>query len=437
MRKKLAVLAGVCVLGLCAGCGQREDGAAQDRGQEQEISEADVSEAENDGGGDQPGGGVLSDEAGGMADEAGAAEKEADSGDAHSADDGGQPGLESGEPSPSVNEEKGLEIPENGRRLTEAEMAEYTEWIQDFSNYGFLLSDWNSPEQIDLYQVFYSSAGVGRPGTEEEKQAHLARWNYAEIETDFGAIDKSAVDALLLEKVGFTYDELVAKGSEGMKDWYYEETDSFCSESGDTNYSWFACTDGVMNEDGTVVTLQFEGDDWVRTCEAKVSVESGHRRFLGNHIAEGWIRDTETFSETHTEERGGCLIEASVFENLNMDADASVVENTYVSGDWGRITKEALQGIWYYHPKDVGDSEEYDVVLQFDGDKAVVYYPAVEFYGDTYYEWDVVDRSSRGLCPELAVYWRGTKEGELAWYILGISEEKDYFWCNGEVFYRQ
>lgn len=89
MRKKLAVLAGVCVLGLCAGCGQQADGAAQDRGQEQEISEADVSEAENDGEGDQSGDGVLSDEAGGMADEAGAAEKEADSGDAQSADDGG------------------------------------------------------------------------------------------------------------------------------------------------------------------------------------------------------------------------------------------------------------------------------------------------------------------------------------------------------------
>ncbi|MCI8323256.1 MAG: hypothetical protein HFI54_06370 [Lachnospiraceae bacterium] len=439
MRKKLAVLAGVCVLGLCVGCGQQADGAAQGH----EISEADVSETENDGAeadgeGGLSGGDALPDEAGGLADEAGAAETEADSADVQpAADDWNRAGLESGEPSPSAKEEKGLEIPENGRRLTEEELAEYTEWIQDFSNYGFLLSDWENPAEIDLYQVFYSSAGVGRPGTDEEKQAHLARWNYAEIETDFGAIDKVAVDALLLEKVGFTYDGLVAKGSRGMKDWYYAETDSFCSESGDTNYCRFVCVDGVLNEDGTVVTLQFDGDDWVRTCEVKVSVESGHRRFLSNHIAEGWIRDTETFSETHTEERGDCLIEASVFENLNMDADASAVENTYVLGDWGKITKEALQGIWYYHPKDVGDSEEYDVVLQFDGDKAVVYYPAVEFYGDTYYEWDVVDRSSRGLCPELAIYWRGTKEGELAWYILGISEERDYFWCNGEVFYKQ
>lgn len=446
MRKKIAVLTGICMLCLCAGCGQQADGAVQEQGQE--ISEADVSETVNDGaeaggGGSQPGGDALPDEDGRLADVAGAAKTEADSEDVQPAvgDDGEQAGLESGEPSSSAKEgkrqDKDLEIPENGRCLTAEEMAGYTEWIQDHSNYGFLLSDWENPAQIDLYQVFYSSAGVGRPGTDEEKRAHLARWNQAEIETDFGAIDKAAVDALLLEKVGFTYDELVAKGSEGMKDWYYAETDSFCSESGDTNYCQFVCKDGVMNEDGTVVTLQFDGDDWVRTCEVKVSVESGRRRFLGNHIAEGWIRDTETFSETHTEERGDCLIEASVFENLNMDADASAVENTYVSGDWGKITKEALQGIWYYHPKDAGDSEEYDVVLQFDGDKAVVYYPAVEFYGDTYYKWDVVDRSNRGLCPELAIYWRGTKEGELAWYILGISEERDYFWCNGEVFYKQ
>lgn len=331
MRKKLVILAGVCVLGLCVGCGQREDDAAQGQVISEASGEADASVAENDGAeadgeGGPSGGGVLPDANGGLADVAEAAEQDAGSGDVQPADDGAQSGLESGEPSPSVKEEKGLEIPENGRRLTEEELAEYTEWIQEFSNYGFLLSDWKSPEQIDLYQVFYSSAGVGRPGTEEEEQAHLARWNYAEIETDFGAVDKAAVDALLLEKVGFTYDELVAKGSEGMKDWYYEETDSFCSESGDTNYCRFGCTDGVMNEDGTAVTLQFEGDDWVRTCEVKVSVEAGQRRFLSNHIAEGWIRDTEGFVERHTEERDDCLIEASVFENLNMDADASAVE---------------------------------------------------------------------------------------------------------------
>ncbi len=279
MRKRLAVLAGVCVLGLCAGCGQQEDGVVQERWQE--ISEADTSETENDGteadgGGGQFGADALPDEAGGPADEAGAAKRE------------GWP------------EEKGLDIPENGRRLTAEELAAYTEWVQDLSNYGFLLSDWANPAQIDLYQVFYSGAGVGRPGTDEEKRAYLERWNQAEIETDFGAIDKTAVDELLLEKVGFTYDELVTNGSGGMEDWYYAETDSFCSESGDTNYCQFVCTEGVMNEEGTAVTLKFGGDDWVQTCEVVVGIEAGQRYFLGNHISEGLVRSMETFSEAHS-----------------------------------------------------------------------------------------------------------------------------------------
>ena len=125
MREKWAVLAGVCVLGLCVGCGQQADGAAQGH----EISEADVSETENDGAeadgeGGLSGGDALPDEAGGLADEAGAAETEADSADVQlAADDWNRAGLESGEPSPSAKEEKGLEIPENGRRLTEEELA--------------------------------------------------------------------------------------------------------------------------------------------------------------------------------------------------------------------------------------------------------------------------------------------------------------------------
>ena len=109
MRKKLAVLAGVCVLGLCVGCGQQADGAAQGH----EISEADVSETENDGAEADGEGGLsgvdaLPDEAGGLADEAGAAETEADSADVQpAADDWNRAGLESGEPSPSAKEEKG------------------------------------------------------------------------------------------------------------------------------------------------------------------------------------------------------------------------------------------------------------------------------------------------------------------------------------------
>lgn len=251
MRKRAAVLAGILTLGLCAGCGQAN---AVEQVQESTEVQADVetdreaTESES----------VLPDDAEGVS--------------------------------------------ENGRRLTSEELVEYTAWVQDVSNYGFLLSDWENPAQINLYQVFYCGAGISREGTEEEKQAHMARWNQPEIYTDFWAMDKADVDALLTEKVGFTYDQLVAEGNQGMEENYYAETDSFCVEAGDTNYCQFLCTDGVMDEDGETVTLYCDGDDWVRTCEVRVNVEGDRKTFLDNHIAEGMVRDMEEFSETHAVE---------------------------------------------------------------------------------------------------------------------------------------
>lgn len=396
VKKYLASLLGVvCILGLCSGCGQEKNAA-----QGQEITEIPEEDYRSD---EEPPQTVDSEQS---------------------------------------DKDSAKEFV-NGRSLTAEELEEYTEWIQERSNYGFLLSEWENPTQVNLYEVFYNGAEIAREGTEAEKQAFMDRNGLQEINTDFYAMDKAAVSAMVFEKVGLAYDMLVAKGNEGLENWYDAENDSFCTETGDTNYVKFICTDGMINEEGTRVTLHCDGDDWVEACKVMVAEGEGERMFLSNHIISGLILDVEEEPVEETEDTGkaetavGCLIDEYYFENLHTDADVSAVENSYILGDWSQITKEALQGIWYHHPKDVGESKEYDVVLQFDGDNAVVYYPAVQFDGDAYYEWDIVDRSDRGLCPELAIYWRGTKDGELAWYILGISEGRDYFWCNGEVFYRQ
>lgn len=318
-----------------------------------------------------------------------------------------------------------------GRKLTEAELQEYTEWIRDKSNYGFLLSDWENPTQINLFEVFYGGAGISHEGTEEQIQAYLNRYEEEGIYTDFWVIDKADMDIFLLEKVGLTYDELLMKGNESLEGIYYPETDCFCLQAGDTNYCMFTCTDGVLNEEGTEVILQCEGDYWVSKCEVVVNIVGGTKAIVSNHIIEGSILEEELIDEP------ACLIEQEILNNPKFEADASAVENSYVLGDWSKITKEALQGTWYHHPKSEGENRQYDVALKFDGDEAVVYYPSVDFYAETSYEWDIIDRSDRDLCPELDIYFRGTKDAPLVWYILGISENRDYFWCNGEVFYRQ
>ncbi len=328
-------------------------------------------------------------------------------------------------------ESDGMAEDAGGRKLTEAELQEYTEWIQEVSNYGFLLSDWGDPTQINLFEVFYGGAGISHEGTEEQIQAYLDRYEEEGIYTDFWVIDKADMDIFLLEKVGLTYDELLMKGNESLEGIYYPETDCFCLQAGDTNYCMFTCTDGVLNEEGTEVTLQCEGDYWVSKCEVVVNIVGGTKAIVSNHIIEGSILEEEFTDEP------ACLIDQEILNNPKFEADASAVENSYVLGDWSKITKEALQGTWYHHPKSEGENRQYDVALKFDGDEAVVYYPSVDFYAETSYEWDIIDRSDRDLCPELAIYFRGTKDAPLVWYILGISENRDYFWCNGEVFYRQ
>ena len=231
-------------------------------------------------------------------------------------------------------ESDGMAEDAGGRKLTEEELQEYTGWIQDVSNYGFLLSDWGNPTQINLLEVFYGGAGISHEGTEEQIQAYLNRYEEEGIYTDFWVIDKADMDIFLLEKVGLTYDELLMKGNESLEGIYYPETDCFCLQAGDTNYCMFTCTDGVLNEEGTEVTLQCEGDYWVSKCETVVNIVGGTKAIVSNHIIEGSILEEEEFTDEPV-----CLIDQEILNNPKFEADASAVENSYVLGDWSRITK--------------------------------------------------------------------------------------------------
>lgn len=68
---------------------------------------------------------------------------------------------------------------------------------------------------------------------------------------------------------------------------------------------------------------------------------------------------------------------------------------------------------------------------------AYVYIPYLDMYGDELYEWEIIDRSDRGLCPELAIYNNGPDCGPLAYYIAGYRD--GYFFGNiqGFIFYKQ
>lgn len=417
MNKKYVMAIGIVCMGLLSGCGIGKETEAYG-GTESSVEDALITENDT---------------------------KEDMSDDSNPADglDAAEEQKQTDGVSAEQEQSEGGSSESGSRELTKEELAEYTEWLNQQDNYGFLLSDWNTPEKINLLEVFYNGAGISQQATEEQIQIYLHQNEQEEIYTDFWVIPHKKINDFILEKLGLTYDELTAKGNLSFEDAYLVGADCFAMEVGDTNYTQFEAVSGTENAEGTIITLNYrnahmagETVAWVEAGEVRIMKDS--RLFLSNHILEGAILDDLwQISESVDSEGLVCLIEDEVFQNLHTDADASAVERSYTLGDFSKITKEALQGTWYHHPASEGDNTQYDVILRFDGEEAIVYYPSVDFYGDTCYEWDIIDRSDRGLCPELAIYWNGRDWGPLAWYILGISDSGDYFWCNGEVFYRQ
>ncbi|MFR3752213.1 MAG: hypothetical protein ACLTW9_07535 [Enterocloster sp.] len=57
------------------------------------------------------------------------------------------------------------------RGLTQEELRGFEKYLNRIDNYGFLMSDYKSPEYINLNEVFYSGAGLEQsPLTEEERK---------------------------------------------------------------------------------------------------------------------------------------------------------------------------------------------------------------------------------------------------------------------------
>lgn len=149
---------------------------------------------------------------------------------------------------------------DNIRKLTQEELQEFTDFINEednYGNYGFLLSVYDNPADIYLDEVFYTGAGIAAtPSTEEEKQAYLKANQQAEIYTDLVRITKPMANEFLMKKAGLSYDEM----NRPLTWIYLEEFDAFYAEHGDTNYRTFTCTEGTVLDEVTF-TLRFSPDE--------------------------------------------------------------------------------------------------------------------------------------------------------------------------------
>lgn len=97
--------------------------------------------------------------------------------------------------------------------------------------------------------------------------------------------------------------------------------------------------------------------------------------------------------------------------------------------DFDDIMEASFVGTWY----DPVNNE----ALRIFEDGCYIYMPWLEEYGDHLYEWELKDRSDRGLCPMMEIYYEGREIPGIAYYIGGKRE--NYFWCNAQqaLFYKQ
>ena len=125
----------------------------------------------------------------------------------------------------------------------------------------------------------------------------------------------------------------------------------------------------------------------------------------------------------------GDNISPQEYETFSITADAKDAGGYDKFDDFAEVMNQDFIGTWY--------NPELGEAIRLTEEWAYVYIPYLDEYGDTPYEWELIDRSDRHLCPELAIYISGKDAGPLAYYVAGFRD--DYFWCNSQMqlFYRQ
>lgn len=169
--------------------------------------------------------------------------------------------------------------------LSEEEIQFFTDLIQKMENYGFLLSAYDTPEDVDLGEVFYSGAGIDEVMSDEEIEAYLAERQQEEIYTDCVKVSRERIDAFLRAKLGIGLEEIRTPFP-----WFYlSEFDSYYHEAGDTNYTPYDCVEGVR--EGDLYTLRFHTDwfweDPRSDCETVIRKSGEEYQFVSNRYLDG------------------------------------------------------------------------------------------------------------------------------------------------------
>ena len=240
----------------------------------------------------------------------------------------------------ALEEDTSQEEEQNARALTNAEIAFFTEYIQEFENYGFLLSVYDSADKVNLDEVLYSGAGISGAATTEQLQEYFDISNQEEVHTNLLVLEGEQINSYLLEKTGFELKDM----KNPLQWWTYsEKLDTYYLDAGDTNYELFQCVGGTVADD--VYTVQFcpsnpwDGfhTDW---REAVLKKDGENYQFVSNRImTEKDLIEDQSFEVTH-EELGTILFASYGLEDAENEPKQDVTFKIIQNG----VVKQQLYG---------------------------------------------------------------------------------------------
>ena len=136
-------------------------------------------------------------------------------------------------------------------------LKELQAFLNEDSSYGFLLSSYDIPEEIDLNQVFYSGAGFEQEKlTEREKELLLDRIPQKEIRTPVVKLKEEQIEELLSQKAGISYDESRHPLDQGDGWAHINRYKTWYALRGDTNRKYINCSDAWQQGDLYIIHYQ-------------------------------------------------------------------------------------------------------------------------------------------------------------------------------------
>ena len=142
-------------------------------------------------------------------------------------------------------------------KMDSGKLAELEAYLNEESSYGFLLSSYEQPQEIDLNQVFYAGAGFEQKGiTEKERKLLLERMPVKEITMPVNKVREEDVEALLKQKTGLSHEEFLHPLGD-LEEWaHIGRYNSWYTLNAETNRKQILCTDAWEQGDQVIIHYQ-------------------------------------------------------------------------------------------------------------------------------------------------------------------------------------